>query len=401
MLRSSGRARGGQRARRLRVVLFGRRHVRPLRPGDRRRDHAALRVPDALHPLPARGLPGRPAGDVRVPDRDLRADRAARRQRLPVRGPVLGRLRRLPGDRGDQGAAKAGRLAWPSPAQPRDASHLRRGLRRRDRRGGAGGRRHRRGRARRRRRLRDRGRLRAEPQLPRRRGGSAGAGGHGEGGRGPDRRHGGSADARRPAGSGRVWRRHRARRGAAPRWQARLRRPFVRVLRRHLRAPAPDARPDRGRDHGCRRAPGLRPRPADARAAHPSREGDPQHLHLTGAERPGGRRLPGVAGQAGHRRARRADGPAHRLRARAPGGARRRRAPARRPRGAGVRGAAGCARGGGAGPNQQRRDRRRLPARPRVPRARGRAARRDHGAALEGGHRPPDGFAGAGACGGG
>ena len=42
----------------------------------------ALGVPDALHALPARDLPGRAAGDVRVPDRDLRADRPAGLQRL-------------------------------------------------------------------------------------------------------------------------------------------------------------------------------------------------------------------------------------------------------------------------------------------------------------------------------
>ena len=38
----------------------------------------ALRVPDAVHALPARDLAGRPAGDVRVPDRDLGAHRACR-----------------------------------------------------------------------------------------------------------------------------------------------------------------------------------------------------------------------------------------------------------------------------------------------------------------------------------
>ena len=48
-----------------------RRDVRPLRPGADRHDHRALGVPDALHALPARDLPGRAAGDVRVPDGDL------------------------------------------------------------------------------------------------------------------------------------------------------------------------------------------------------------------------------------------------------------------------------------------------------------------------------------------
>ena len=65
-------------------------------------------------------------------------------------GPSLGRLRRLPGARRDQGAHEARRLARPPPAQPRDARDLRRGLRRRGRRGRPRRRPHRRRRARRR-----------------------------------------------------------------------------------------------------------------------------------------------------------------------------------------------------------------------------------------------------------
>ena len=57
--------------RRRRGLLPRRRDVRPLRAGDRRRDHPALRVPHPVHAVPAGGLPGRPAGDVRVSDRDL------------------------------------------------------------------------------------------------------------------------------------------------------------------------------------------------------------------------------------------------------------------------------------------------------------------------------------------
>ena len=52
--------------------------VRPLRAGDRRRDHRAQRVPHPLHALPAGDLPGRPAGDVRVSDRDVGAHRRCR-----------------------------------------------------------------------------------------------------------------------------------------------------------------------------------------------------------------------------------------------------------------------------------------------------------------------------------
>ena len=66
---------------------------------------SALRVPHPLHALPAGDLPGRPAGDVRVPDGDVGADRAAGLQRRPLRGPLLGRLGRLPGDRRDQAHA--------------------------------------------------------------------------------------------------------------------------------------------------------------------------------------------------------------------------------------------------------------------------------------------------------
>ena len=105
-------ARRAQRRRRRRALLPRRRDVRPLRAGARRRDHPALRVPDPVHAVPARGLPGRAAGDVRVPDRDLGAHRAAGRQRLAVRGPVVGRLGRLPGARRD----RKGRQRWSSRA---------------------------------------------------------------------------------------------------------------------------------------------------------------------------------------------------------------------------------------------------------------------------------------------
>ena len=48
-----------------------------------------------LHALPARDQPGRAAGDVRVPDGDLRADGPAGLQRLRLRGPERRRRRRL------------------------------------------------------------------------------------------------------------------------------------------------------------------------------------------------------------------------------------------------------------------------------------------------------------------
>ena len=53
-----------------------RRDLRPLRARGRRRRPPARRVPDRVHAVPAGDEPGRAAGDLRVPDGDLRADRA-------------------------------------------------------------------------------------------------------------------------------------------------------------------------------------------------------------------------------------------------------------------------------------------------------------------------------------
>ena len=98
--------------------------------------------------------------------------------------------------------------------------------------------------------------------------------------------------ARRARG---VRRGRRRRRGPAARQPPRLRRAVVRFLRRARGVPAPDARADRRRDRGRGRAPRLRADAADARAAHPPRESDLEHLHLAGAQRARRRRLPGVA----------------------------------------------------------------------------------------------------------
>src|SRR3954453_17542025 len=73
--------------------------------------------------------------------------------------------------------------------------------------------------------------------------------------------------------------------GPAAREPARLRRPVVRLLRRAGALHPQDARPDRGRDRRRRGQAWLRAHPADARAAHPAREGDPQHLHRPGPQR--------------------------------------------------------------------------------------------------------------------
>ena len=140
-----------------------------------------------------------------------------------------------------------------------------------------------------------------------------------------------------------------------------------------------------------RRPPRLRAHAADARAAHPAREGDLEHLHGAGAQRAGRRRLPRLARPPRARRARRAAAAAHALRAR----------DARRPRRRPARCTAGrsCA--------SSRVDARRAASRavvercralgvnPGVPlgarpaEARRRAARGHHRAALARGHRPP------------
>ena len=116
------------------------------------------------------------------------------------------------------------------------------------------------------------------------------------------------------------------RRGPDARQPARLRRPELRLLRRQAGLHPPDAGPDRGRDDRRRRPPRLRAHAADARAAHPPREGHAQHLHRAGAERARGHDLPELARPRGHRGARRAARLAHALRPRDAHGDRRRRA---------------------------------------------------------------------------
>ena len=101
----------------------------------------ALGVPDAVHAVPARGLPGRPAGDVRVPDDDLGAHRPARLQRERLRGPERAGRRRLPGQAA-HGPHALRRLARRAPALARDAGHHLRRLGDDGRRGRARRRRH-------------------------------------------------------------------------------------------------------------------------------------------------------------------------------------------------------------------------------------------------------------------
>ena len=299
-VRPPGRAGGAQPPCRRGGHVPRRGHVRPLRAGAGRLDHPALRVPDALHALPAGDLPGRAAGDVRVPDRHLRAHGAAGLERVGVRGAERrgrGRLHGQARDRKDEARDEPG----PSPALPRRARLARRRLPDGDRRGPADRRgRHRRRGARRRRRRRHRRGVRAAAELP----------GDGRGPGRAERESEGDRRAarvrRRPAAAGhpraaRLVRRRHLRRGGPDAGQpARLRRPQLRLLRRRRALHPPHAGAHRRRDQGRGRQARLRAHPPDARAAHPPREGHAQHLHRPGAERAGRARStsPGSASRA-------------------------------------------------------------------------------------------------------
>ncbi len=74
-------------------------------------------------------------------------------------------------------------------------------------------------------------------------------------------------------------RRHRRRRGPVARQRAQFRRALCRPLRQPRQIRAPDAGPARRPDRRCRGPARLGADAVDARAAHPPREGDEQHLH--------------------------------------------------------------------------------------------------------------------------
>ena len=105
--------------------------------------------------------------------------------------------------------------------------------------------------------------------------------------------------------AGRARRRHRGRHRAALRRADGLRRP-ARGVPRDARTSSSARCPGRivGVSQDAHGKPALPPRAADARAAHPPREGDEQHLHRAGAARGHGgdvRRLPRARGAAAHR----------------------------------------------------------------------------------------------------
>ena len=109
--------------------------------------------------------------------------------------------------------------------------------------------------------------------------------------------------ARRARGAGRVRLRDGDRRGPVGRQRDELRRAALRLPGRALRLHAQASGPDRRRDGGRRGRARLCADPADARAAHPAREGDVEHHHQPDAARAGRARAPEPARPAGASRA--------------------------------------------------------------------------------------------------
>ena len=106
-------------------------------------------------------------------------------------------------------------------------------------------------------------------------------------GRAADRgRHRGGGP-RAPKAAGRDGRRHRHCRRAIDRQRLELRRPLRRPVRHARQVRASDAGAAGRRDSRCGRQTRLRADTLHARAAHPPREGDEQHLHQLGPVRAG------------------------------------------------------------------------------------------------------------------
>ena len=85
--------------------------------------------------------------------------------------------------------------------------------------------------------------------------------------------------ARRAEVAGRDGRRYRCGRGPIDRQRLEFRRALCRAVCDARQVRAPDAGPPVRRDGRCRGPARLRADAVDARAAHPPREGDEQHLH--------------------------------------------------------------------------------------------------------------------------
>ena len=92
----------------------GCRRLQPFAVGGYRHDHPARRIPDLLHAVPGGNQPGHAAGDLRVSNADVRADRAGSGQRLDV-GRLDGHDRgRADGRPSDGPPARAGGAVAPS-----------------------------------------------------------------------------------------------------------------------------------------------------------------------------------------------------------------------------------------------------------------------------------------------
>ena len=292
------RARGPQRRHRPRAVVPRRRHLRPLRPGDRGHGALTRRAADGLHAVPARGQPGSAPGDLRVPDGDLRVDRHGRVERVRVRRHDSRGRRLLPRearDRALQGRAR--RDAQPAGAPGRE--DVRAGLRARGGRGAARRRGYRPGPARR--RLGGRRRRRSSSSrtssaassrrrsLPPPRPMPARC-------RSRTSTRCRSASSRRPATTAARSRSARARARAttsrsAGRTTASSRRASDLIRRMPGRIV--------GETTDVQGQPRLRSDAADARAAHPPREGDVEHHDEPDAARARWARLPQLAGPTG------------------------------------------------------------------------------------------------------
>ena len=220
--------------------------LRPLRAVARRRLPRPRRAPHGLHAVPARDEPGRAPGDLRVPDRRLRADGDGRLERLGLRRDD-GRRRRLL----HRARPHRPRADRPRGDPPPDGAAGREDLRARIRDGGRRGRprrRHDRSRA-----VRGGGRRRRDRDLPapeRLRVPRARAGARGGGERGRRAARGARRPrlARRARGAGRLRLRDGDRRRPVDRQLPELRRPALRLPRRAPGVHPPDARADRRRD---------------------------------------------------------------------------------------------------------------------------------------------------------
>ena len=293
-------ARLAQRPHGLGALVPRRGDLRPLRAGGLRRGAPARGVPDRLHAVPARDEPGRAPDDLRVPDRDLRADGHGRHERLRIRRDDGRRRRVLHREARDRTLEDRARRGG-QPAGAAGREDLRAGLRSGDRRGTAPGRhdRPRRG------GCRCAGRCRRDLpaaqllRLPR-------------GGARPRRRRerrAGASDrarrsglARRPRGARQLRLRDRNRRRAGRGQLPVVRRPALRLHRRARRLHPTDAGTDRRRDDRHRGQAGLCPHPPDPRAAHSPREGHIEHHDEPDAARARRPRPPGVARPAGAQR---------------------------------------------------------------------------------------------------